>query len=86
MSDALSGHLAVQHRLARQIPTSRHRRPLERRICEHLFVAEHEAKAGKMSHVWVAQCSCGWLGANPDDRGQCSYGSMQKLESLIVRL
>jgi hypothetical protein len=27
-------------------------------------VSEHEAKAVKMSHAWVAECSCGWLGAD----------------------
>ena len=27
-------------------------------------MAEHETKAVKMSHAWVAECVCGWLGAD----------------------
>lgn len=29
-----------------------------------MFVPSHQAEIVKMSHTWVAECTCGWLGAD----------------------
>ena len=40
-------------------------------------MSEHEAKAVEMSHAWVAECTCGWLGSDHKTEGRAAKDAVE---------